>query len=64
MTLSTNEKIMLIMYIAHKEGVGDYFSVNDIIFITSKIFNEKLTRDQISSCLRKGNWARYFDENV
>lgn len=59
---TTKDKIMLIMYIIHKINQGEYFSLNDLKYIISNIFNDRLTDDAIKGVFRNKSTAKYFDK--
>lgn len=50
---STKDRIMLTMYLISKENKGEYFTVNDLIYIMSNIFNEKVTKDMVSGVFKR-----------
>lgn len=47
------EKMMLVMYIFAKENKGEYFTINDIIYVMINIFGEKVTIEQPKGVLRR-----------
>jgi hypothetical protein len=47
------EKMILAMYIITSEKKGEYFTVNDLLFILSDLFGEKATGDQIQGVFRR-----------
>jgi hypothetical protein len=54
---SFKDKMIVSMYIISSQGKGEYFSVNDILFIMLNIFGEKATIDQITGVLtREPTW--------
>lgn len=54
---SFKEKMVLIMYIFMKEGKGDYFNINDLLFLFPQTFGEKVTKKQIEGLLsREPSW--------
>lgn len=59
---STKDKVMMTMYLFSKEDKGEYFTANDIIYIFSKLFNEKLTNDMVSSLFKNKSTGKYFDK--
>lgn len=50
---ATKDKVMLTMYLICNENKGDYFTVNDLIYIMSNIFNEKVTKDMVSGIFKR-----------
>lgn len=50
---ANKDKIMLTMYLICKENKGEYFTVNDLIYIMSNIFNEKVTKDIVSGIFKR-----------
>lgn len=59
---STKEKIMLIMYILKDIEKGEYFTINELTYIVSNIFNERLTLDAIKGVFKNASSAKYFDK--
>ena len=60
--LGSKEKIMLIMYIIKDINQGEFFTVNDLKYIISNIFNDKLTDDTIKGIFKNKSSAKYFDK--
>ncbi len=58
----TKEKIMLIMYIMKDIHKGEYFTVNDLKYIITHIFNAKISESSIKTVFRNKDSARYFDK--
>ena len=59
---NSKEKIMLIMYIIKDIDKGEYFTINDLKYIISNIFNDKLTDDAIKGVFKNKSTAKYFDK--
>lgn len=59
---NSKDKIMLIMYIMKDINKGEYFTVNDIKYIISNIFNDRLTDDTIKGVFKNKSTAKYFDK--
>lgn len=59
---NSKEKIMLIMYIMKDIDKGEYFTINDLKYIISNIFNDKLTDDAIKGVFKNKSTAKYFDK--
>ena len=59
---TTKDKVMMTMYLFSKEDKGEYFTANDIIYLFSKLFNEKLTNDMVSSLFKNKSTGKYFDK--
>lgn len=59
---ATKDKVMMIMYIFVQENKGEYFTINDVIFIISKLFNEKVTNDMIKGVFKNRSTAQYFNK--
>lgn len=61
---NSKDKIMLIMYIMKDINKGEYFTVNDIKYIISNIFNDRLTDDTIKGVFKNKSTAKYFDKRT
>ena len=59
---NSKDKIMLIMYIMKDINKGEYFTVNDIKYIISNIFNDRLTDDTIKGVFKNKSTAKFFDK--
>lgn len=42
------EKMMLVLYIITTEGMGEWFTTKDVVFLLSDIFGESVTKDQVN----------------
>lgn len=42
------EKMMMVLYIITAEGVGEWFTTKDVMFLLSDIFGESVTKDQVN----------------
>lgn len=59
---STKDKIMLLFYIFKDNSIGEYFTINDVIFVMSNIFNEKVTRDMVGGQFKNDNTKMFYDK--
>ncbi len=59
---SSKDKIMLIMYIMKEIDKGEYFTITELEYIISQIFNEKLSTDTIKGVFKNQSSAKYFDK--
>ena len=59
---NSKEKIMLIMFILKDINKGEYFTINDLKYIISNIFNDKLSDDAIKGVFKNRSTAKYFDK--
>ena len=59
---SSKDKIMLIMYIMKEIDKGEYFTITELEYIISKIFNDKLSTDTIKGVFKNQSSAKYFDK--
>ena len=50
------------MYIMKDIDKGEYFTINDLKYIISNIFNDKLTDDAIKGVFKNKSTAKYFDK--
>ena len=58
----TKEKVMLVMYIMKDIRKGEYFTVNDLKYIISNIFNDRISDDSIKGVFKNKTSAKYFDK--
>lgn len=61
---NTKDKIMLMMYIVKDNNLGEFFTVNDIMFIMSKVFNEKITIDMVKGQFKNDATKMYYDKQL
>lgn len=61
---NTKDKIMLMMYIVKDNELGEFFTVNDIMFIMSKVFNEKITIDMVKGQFKNDATKMYYDKQL
>lgn len=59
---STKDKIMLLFYIFKDNNIGEYFTVQDVIYVMSNVFNEKITRDMVSGQFKNDSSKMYYDK--
>lgn len=59
---SSKDKIMLIMYIMKEIDKGEYFTITELEYIISQIFNDKLSTDTIKGVFKNQSSAKYFDK--
>lgn len=59
---STKDKVMTTMYIFTKEEKGEYFTVNDVIYVMSNLFNERITNDMAKGLFRNKSTSHYFNK--
>ncbi len=59
---STKDKVMMMMYLFTNENKGEYFTANDIIYLMSNLFNEKVTSDMAKGLFKNKSTAQYFNK--